>query len=526
MHLFVRLSLIAALLAAAPATASAAVERPPAVPTATGVGGSAATVDPYATQAAIRVLKNGGNAIDATIAAAAVLGVVEPYSSGIGGGGFMVIRDRKGRVRTIDGRETAPRAFRSTSFIDPATGQPIPFGERVTSGLGVGVPGTLRTWRKALAGYGTRKLARLMRPAIRIAREGFEVDATFTQQTKDNQARFADFTSTAALYLPGGQPPAEGTTLTNPDLADTYERIAKNGVGAFYEGPIAEDVVNTVHKPPLREGATRNVRPGLMSSDDMKDYVAKWRKPTRIGWRGLSVWGMGPPSSGGSTVGEALNIMDSQGEPAADAVTEMHRYLEASKLAFADRGAYLGDPDFVDVPLRCLLSQSFADGRGSLISDTALPTPQRAGTCPAEASSAERRGGAVDDAPHRRRQARQRRLLHVHDRADGRQRHRRPRPRVPAQQRADRLRADRGPAQLPGGAQAAALEHEPDDRHPRAAQPAGAGGRLAGRRDDHHDRAPDPRRPLRARPDAAAGDRRPAGVADATVPRRTPSRRS
>jgi gamma-glutamyltranspeptidase/glutathione hydrolase len=125
-----------------------------------------------------------------------------------------------------------------------------------------------------------------------------------------------------------------------------------------------------------------------MSSDDLHDYVAKWRKPTRVGYRSLHVWGMGPPSSGGSTVGEALNIMESQGEPAEDPGLEMHRFLEASKLAFADRGAYLGDPDFVDVPLRCLLSQSFADGRGSLISDSALPTPQRAGTCPGFASAA------------------------------------------------------------------------------------------------------------------------------------------
>src|SRR5215218_7933574 len=182
---FARLTVLLALLAfAVPAAAPAAVKRPAAVPTATGAGGSAASVDPYATRAAIDVLRHGGNAVDAAVAAAAVLGVVEPYSSGIGGGGFMVLRDRKGRVRTIDGREFAPSAFRPDSFIDPATGQPIPFAERVTSGLGVGVPGTLRTWQKALDGYGTRKLGRLLRPAIRLARRGFEVDPTFTQQTK------------------------------------------------------------------------------------------------------------------------------------------------------------------------------------------------------------------------------------------------------------------------------------------------------------------------------------------------------
>ena len=142
------------------------------------------------------------------------------------------------------------------------------------------------------------------------------MDATFTQQTTDNQARFADFTSTAAIYLPGGAPPAAGSVLANPDLADTYQRIADQGVDAFYSGPIAEDVVDTVHNPPRREGATRIVRPGLMSITDIEDYVAKWRPPTRRPLARPERVGMGPPSSGGSTVGEALNIMESRGEPA------------------------------------------------------------------------------------------------------------------------------------------------------------------------------------------------------------------
>src|SRR3954462_11200527 len=255
--------LATATVLAAPVAAQAAPYQHTPQAVATGTGGAAATVDKTPPAAPIRVLRRGGNAIDAAVAAAAVLGVVEPYSSGIGGGGVMGIRDRKGRVRTIDGREFAPQAFRPDSFIDPATGQPIPFNERVTSGLGVGVPGTLRTWEKALNAYGTRKLAKLLKPAITIARNGFEVDPTFTQQTTDNQARFADFTSTSAIYLPGGQPPAAGSTLRNPDLADTYERIAKSGIKSFYSGPIAEDIVNTVHAPPVRQGSTRNIRPGL-----------------------------------------------------------------------------------------------------------------------------------------------------------------------------------------------------------------------------------------------------------------------
>ena len=390
LHLVRTFVLSALFLAVLAPAAPAAVERTPALPTATGFGGSAATVDPYATQVAINVLRRGGNAVDAAVAAAAVLGVVEPYSAGIGGGGFMVVRSRKGKVRTIDGREFAPRRFEPDSFIDPATGQPIPFAERVTSGLGVGVPGTLRTWQNALDQYGTRPLRRLLRPAIRIARQGYEVDPTFTQQTTDNQARFADFTSTSELYLPGGRPPAPGTTHRNPDLAATYELIARRGVNAFYEGPLARDIVRTVQAPPVREGATRRVRGGLMETEDLAAYFAKWRKPTRIGYRGLRVYGMAPPSSGGTTVSEILNIMEARGAPATDAVLEMHRFIEASKLSFADRNAYVGDPDFVEVPTRCLLLQPFADGRASLIGESALPAPQKAGTCTAEQRGASR----------------------------------------------------------------------------------------------------------------------------------------
>src|SRR3954468_20936620 len=178
------------LLCAAPV---ALAQGPAKRPTARGTGGAATTVDPVATRAAIDVLRKGGNAVDAAIAASAVLGVVEPYSSGIGGGGFMVLRTRKGRVETIDGREYAPAKFLETSFIDPATGQPIPFAQGVTSGLGVGVPGTLRSWQLALRRHGTLSLRSLLQPAIRLAREGFVVDRALASQTVKNVARFADF---------------------------------------------------------------------------------------------------------------------------------------------------------------------------------------------------------------------------------------------------------------------------------------------------------------------------------------------
>jgi len=386
MPLLLLLALV--LSALAPAAAPAAVRPPAKAATASGYGGSASTVDPYATRAAIQVLRDGGNAVDAAIAAAGVLGVVEPYSAGIGGGGFMVIRNGRGRVRTIDGREFAPAAFTDRSFLDPATGEPIPFAEGVTSGLGVGVPGTLRTWQTALARHGTRQLRTLLKPGIRLAREGFVVDETLAEQTEANQERFADFPATAAIYLPGGRPLAAGATLRNPDLGRTYGLIARRGVRkGFYTGAVAEKIVQTVRQPPVRPGAARIVRPGVMATGDLAAYRAIRRPAATSAYRGFTIAGMRPPSSGATTVGESLNILEAFGDPAGDPTTDLHRYLEATRLAFADRAAYLGDPAFTPVPLGCLLSQSFADERQKLIMPTAAESPVAAGACPQPGSA-------------------------------------------------------------------------------------------------------------------------------------------
>ncbi len=165
--------------------------------------------------------------------------------------------------------------------------------------------------------------------------------------------------------------------------------MGRRGVGqGFYRRAVAKDLVATVRRPPVREGASRNVRPGLMKVADLRRYRAVRRAPASTSYRGMKVVGMGPPSSGGTTVGEALNILEGFGEPSADASEALHRYLEASRLAFADRGAYLGDPDFVDVPVACLLSQSFADARRALIGLTAQTSPVAAGTCPQQAAPA------------------------------------------------------------------------------------------------------------------------------------------
>lgn len=369
-----------ALLLALLALAVPAGAVPVAQPVAAGTGGAAATVDPYATRAALGVLRNGGNAVDAAVAGLAALGVVEPYSTGLGGGGFMVIRTARGRVVTVDGREAAPASMRPDSFVDPSTGSPYPFPTLVTSGLGIGVPGTLRAWDFAVRHYGTRRLGVLLRPAIRLAREGFLVDSTLAQQTRENLARFRDFTSTAATFLrPDGQPPAAGTVLRNPDLARTLGAIAAGGPDAFYRGPIARDIAATVQRPPLRPGASRTVLTGGMTEADLAGYRARRRPPTRVRYRGLDVWGMGPPSSAGSTIGEALNILAGFRPSPYDPASAHHVYLEASALAFADRNAYLGDPDFVSVPLCGLLAPGFADARRSLIGAGALAKPVAAG---------------------------------------------------------------------------------------------------------------------------------------------------
>ena len=379
--LLAAVTLILGLTAALAGPTAVATAAPPAKrPVATGTGGAVATVDLDASSAALGVLRRGGNAVDAAVAAAATLGVTEPYSTGVGGGGFMVIGlARQHRAVTIDGRETAPAAFREDSFIDPATGQPIPFPERVTSGLGVGVPGTLRTWQRAAGRFGTLPLAELLRPAIRVAERGFVVDQTFHDQTAANADRFRAIVPTRELFLPGGSPPPVGSIFRNPDLARTYRLLARTGGRAFYQGRIARTIVDTVRHPPVAPDATIPVRPGLMTAADLAAYRTVGRAPTRVGYRGFRVLGMGPPSSGGSTVGEALNILEGFDLASETRTQALFHYLEASRLAFADRNRWVGDPAYVDVPLRGLLSQGFADERRCLIGERANVSPVPAG---------------------------------------------------------------------------------------------------------------------------------------------------
>jgi gamma-glutamyltranspeptidase/glutathione hydrolase len=353
-----------------PAAGDRARAAPAKTPVATGSGGAAATVDTLATEAAIETLRRGGNAVDAAVAAAGVLGVTEPFSSGIGGGGFMLIRTPRGEVTTIDGRETAPAAMRPDSFFEDDS--PLAFEAARYSGLSAGVPGTVATWDEALDRYGTGSLAKALKPGIKVARRGFEVDQTFFDQTAGNVDFFDDVPSTAEIYLdPDGTPRDVGTTLRNRDMARAYKLIAKRGTAGFYDGPIAVAMAAAAQDPPIAADADHVWRPGLMTEGDIAAYEAPRREPTRVGYRGLDVWGMGPPSSGGSTVGEALNILEGYEPLGADRPQALHRFLEASRYSFADRGAYLADPAYFDVPLSGLLSDSFAAERRALITDQA-----------------------------------------------------------------------------------------------------------------------------------------------------------
>ncbi|MGV9589806.1 gamma-glutamyltransferase [Streptomyces tendae] len=370
--LAVSAAVVVSVGAAAPPT-SRSGPAAPKTPVAVGYGGAVSSVDRDASAAGIEVLRKGGNAVDAAVATAAALGVTEPYSAGVGGGGYFVYYDAKSRtVRTIDGRETAPLTADETLFTE--NGKPLAFADAVTSGLAVGTPGTPATWQTALDRWGSRTLSSVLKPAERLARHGFTVDETFRSQTASNEQRFRYFPDTAELFLPGGELPVVGSTFKNPGLARTYKELAREGVGAIYHGELGEDIVDTVNEPPVDPDSGWNARPGDLSAKDLAAYEAKLQAPTKTSYRGLGVYSIAPSSSGGTTVGEALNILERTDLSTADKAGYLHRYIEASRIAFADRGRWVGDPAFEDVPTKELLSQRYADSRECLIKDDAVLT--------------------------------------------------------------------------------------------------------------------------------------------------------
>jgi gamma-glutamyltranspeptidase/glutathione hydrolase len=333
-------------------------------PVATGTGGAVATISEQASQSAITILNQGGNAIDAAVAAAATLGVTDPFSCGIGGGGFMVIYLAKDkRVITIDHRESAPAAFTPSVF--QANGKPLDFDTVVASGTSVGVPGTVRGWHDALERYGSMSFKQVLAPAIGVATHGFRVGETFHRLIAENERKFQLFTTTSALYLKDGKAVPAGTLLRNPDMAKAYRAIGARGEKGFYEGPMARAIVAAVNRPPLASGA--QARAGSMTMADLANYESRIRRPVHTTYRGYDLYGMPLPSSGGVAVGEALNILEGYDLKSLPRPAAEHLYLEASRLSFADRNAYLGDPEYVDAPVAGLLSKDYAAHRRALI---------------------------------------------------------------------------------------------------------------------------------------------------------------
>ncbi len=333
-------------------------------PVASGSGGAVATISERASQSALQILNQGGNAVDAAVAAAATLGVTDPFSCGIGGGGFMVIYLAKDkRVITIDHRETAPKAFTPLAFID--NGKEIDTSTAIASGMAVGVPGTVRGWHEALSRYGTMGFKQVLAPAIDVATKGFKVSPAFHELSVKAEGKFNKFSSTRDLYLKDGKALPPGTLTRNPGMAKAYREIAAHGHKAFYEGAIGRAVVDTVNRPPAVAGVT--VRAGKMAMSDLSDYEARIRQPVRSTYRGYELYGMPLPSSGGVTVFQALNILEGFDFKGMPRPLAEHLYAEASRLAFADRAAYLGDPEYVDAPVAGLLNKDYAASRRALI---------------------------------------------------------------------------------------------------------------------------------------------------------------
>ncbi len=336
-----------------------------------GETGMVSTSNHYATLVGLEILQAGGNAVDAMVAVQLALTVTEPYASGIGGGCFIMLHDAaSGDTLALDGREEAPKAYHGGVFLDE-DGDPIPFDERSTGGMPVGVPGTLAAMARALDEYGTMAFADLAAPAIRLARDGFSLDRGFSAEIAANSARLARFPHSASIYLTeDGNAKAAGETFRNPDLAETLDLLAREGVEAFYTGALAQDIVGAVRLAP--------VNPGVMMADDLARYRAVYRTPVRSSYRGYEVVGMSMPTSGGASLAMMLNVLEGVDLPsmAWGSLGAVSRIADAQNIVFADRNAYMGDADFVTVPLTELLRKDYARVRRGLMRPlNAVATP-------------------------------------------------------------------------------------------------------------------------------------------------------
>jgi len=326
-----------------------------------------AAANPLAVQAGVEVLAAGGTAADALVAVQVVLGLVEPQSSGLGGGAFLVYYDAETRaLTTLDGRETAPLAATPQLF-QKDDGEPMGFFDAVVGGRSVGTPGTPALLEDVHRRWGNLPWAGLFDPAIDLADNGFLVSPRLAGLVERDAERLSRFPQTADYFLPGGAPLAVGATLKNPAYASTLRAMAADGADAIYTGRIAQNIVATVQ---LAAG-----NPGVLSALDLAVYRVKERPPVCVTYRAHDVCGMGPPSSGALTVGQILGMLDSYDLAALGAENlESWRLIgDASRLAFADRGRYMADSDYVPMPTAGLVDPSYlADRAAQLGGDTAL----------------------------------------------------------------------------------------------------------------------------------------------------------
>ena len=320
-----------------------------------------AAANPHAAQAGLEMMRAGGSAVDAAIATQMVLGLVEPESSGIGGGAFMLVYDAKAkRTTSFDGREMAPASATPTMFLD-ANGQPRSKGEVIPGGLSVGIPGVVKMLWLAHQKYGKLPWTKLFEPAIKLSEDGFPVGPKLARSVK-NFSRGADMPDIKAhFYHADGTPLNEGEIYKNPDYAETLRKIAKEGPDGFYKGEIAQAIVGAVQHAPRQQGG--------MTLEDLDKYQAKERAPVCGDYREYNVCSMGPPSSGGIAVLQILGMLQrfTPEQLTPNSVSGAHLFAQASRLAYADRAQYLADPAFVDVPIKGLTDKTYIASRAALI---------------------------------------------------------------------------------------------------------------------------------------------------------------
>lgn len=346
---------------------------------------------PAAAAAGMRMLERGGNAIDAAAAVQFALNVVEPQSSGIGGGGFMMIHLAKTHdTFIVDSRERAPAAASADMFAPG--GEALTFKDAAGSGLSVGVPGTLRGIDTALRRWGTMRLANTLRPAIKLAEKGFHVNRFLAEDIANDGDHLQQQPETAAIFYPGGMPLMEGDLLVQADLAKTLKRIATHGPNAFYRGPIARAIVKAQQRSRTSPAALGS---GRMTLADLAKYQVTIRKPLVGQYRGWTVVSTPPPSSGGLSVIQMLKLLEdypignTQAGYGFGSANTLHLMIEAMRLTFADRAVWMGDEDYVPVPKRGLLHPAYLAQRTALIKpDSRMPNPTAGNPLPYEPGSA------------------------------------------------------------------------------------------------------------------------------------------